>query len=188
VVRPSLEKQEFPALFSRHAPFVWRVLRRHGVRESDVEDACQEVFVVVLRRLEDFDGSAGVRTWLYAIARRVAARFRGRAHTRREVSMGPPAEATVPAQAEQRAEQSELARAIAGALANLSEDKREVFELYEIDGMPMAEVAATLEVPLQTAFTRLYAARAELRAHLQRARVVEAVRGHSQARSQGGSR
>jgi RNA polymerase sigma-70 factor (ECF subfamily) len=167
---------------------VWRVLRRHGVREPDTEDACQEVFVVVLRRLGDFDGTASVRTWLYGIARRVASRFRSRAHARREVCVDLPPEVAQAAQAEQRAEQSELARAIEDALASLSEDKREVFELYEIDGMPMREVAATLEVPLQTAFTRLYAARAEVRAQVQRARVVEAARSRSQARSQGGGR
>jgi hypothetical protein len=52
----SAEDGSFRALFRAHAAFVWRVLRRHGVREADLEDVCQEVFMVVHRRLGEFEG------------------------------------------------------------------------------------------------------------------------------------
>jgi RNA polymerase sigma-70 factor (ECF subfamily) len=176
---------QFASIFAEHAPFVWRVLRRQGVRDADLEDACQEVFVVVLKRLADFEGRSTLRTWLYGIALRVASAFRAKAHVRKEVIMRVPPEAAQPAEVESGAARAELAHAIGAALAQLPADKREVFELYEIDGMSMAEVAAALGCPLKTAFSRLYAARAEVRAHIQRARTTEAVRGDLPLRSQG---
>ena len=64
--------EAFTGLFREHAPYVWRVLRRLGVAEADVEDACQEVFLVVHRRAESFDGTSSVKTWIYGICVRVA--------------------------------------------------------------------------------------------------------------------
>lgn len=179
---------QFANIFAEHAPFVWRVLRRQGVREADLEDACQEVFVVVLKRLADFEGRSTLRTWLYGIALRVASAFRAKAHVRKEVITDLPPEGTQLAEAETGAARAELAHAIAAALALLSAEKREVFELYEIDGLSMTEVATALGCPLKTAFSRLYAARAEVRAHLQRAHTAEAVRGDLRLRSQGAVR
>ena len=70
----------FQEMFTDHARFVWRVLRYLGVGESDLDDVCQEVFLVVHRRLADFEGRSSTRTWVYGIALRVAADYRkGRA-------------------------------------------------------------------------------------------------------------
>src|SRR4051812_1143348 len=82
---PPLMAVTVAEVFREHAPFVWRALRRLGVREADVEDACQEVFVVVHRRLADFEGRSSVRTWVYGICVRVASDWRKRAHVRREI-------------------------------------------------------------------------------------------------------
>src|SRR5262245_17651468 len=75
----------FPEVYQQTAPFVWRLLRRLGVREADVADMCQEVFVVVHRRLVDFDSSSSLRTWIYGICLRTASQYRRRAPQLREV-------------------------------------------------------------------------------------------------------
>src|SRR5687768_5110220 len=81
----TMERPSLAELFAANARFVWRVLASHGVREADVEDATQEVFLVAHRRMEDWDPArAAARTWLYAIAIRVAANQRRRAHLSRE--------------------------------------------------------------------------------------------------------
>ena len=56
--------RSFQQVYAECAPFVWRSLRRLGVRDADLEDVCQEAFVVVHRRLPELDGSASPRTWL----------------------------------------------------------------------------------------------------------------------------
>ena len=71
-------------LFAEHVHYVFRALRRLGVDESDVEDVCQEVFLVVDRRLPEFEGRSSLRTWIYAICLRCASRYRKRPHLRRE--------------------------------------------------------------------------------------------------------
>ena len=157
-------------VFHAHASFAWRVLRRLGVAESDVEDACQEVFVVAHRRLDEFQGRSSVQTWLYGICVRVAAAHRRRARAR--------ARQEEPADSEPIAEphqENDLAMREARAeldrmLDALDDEKRAVFVLYEIEELPMTEVAAAVACPLQTAYSRLHAARRELDAMMKRLR------------------
>jgi RNA polymerase sigma-70 factor, ECF subfamily len=149
-------------LFRELAPYVWRVLRRLGVREADIEDVCQEVFVVVHRRLGDFEGRSSKKTWIYGIAVRTASDYRKRASHRREVATETP-----PDQLSQDDPHDALAARQARAmldrlLAELDDDKRAVFVLYEIEELAMNEVAEALGCPLQTAYSRLHAARAKM--------------------------
>src|SRR5690349_19842165 len=58
----------FDRVYADHAAFVWRVLRGMGVSEPIVEDAMQDVFMVVHRRLAEFDGLGSIKTWLFQIA------------------------------------------------------------------------------------------------------------------------
>src|SRR5690349_18720106 len=74
----------FDAVVAEHGPYVWRVLRRLGVRSADIEDVWQETFIVVHRKLGGFEGRSQLRTWLSAIAVRVASDYRSRAYRRRE--------------------------------------------------------------------------------------------------------
>ncbi|WP_437974045.1 sigma-70 family RNA polymerase sigma factor [Sorangium sp. So ce295] len=69
-------------IFEENAAYVWRVLRRLGVGEADVEDVCQEVFLTVHRKLDTFDGSSALRTWLYGICLRLASEYRQRRRRR----------------------------------------------------------------------------------------------------------
>jgi len=151
-------KLDFDQVFAESSPFVWRVLGRLGVAPSDVADVCQEVFLIAYRRLGDYDGRAPVRAWIYGICVRQAADYRKRAHRRYETVGDPPELALAPDQPRQL----ELARArarIQATLAELDAGKREVFVLYELEDLPMKEVAAIVECTLQTAYARLYAAR-----------------------------
>ena len=142
-----------------HASYVGRSLRYLGVPEADLEDAAQEVFVVVHRRLGSFEGRSSLRTWLYGVCVRVASARRRRASVRHEsVVPVPPDTATAPTQ-EQHVERGEARDRLLAVLDRLDEDKRAVFVLYEIERQPMQEIATALGCPLQTAYYRLHAAR-----------------------------
>ena len=164
---------QFAEVYRAHATFVWRVLRRLGVRAADVEDVCQEVFLVVHRKLPGFEQRSSVRTWLYGIAVRCASDHRRRAHVQRETPTAsvvePPVEAAQPglvADREARAVLDEI-------LDELDLAKRVVFVLYELEELPMIEVAAVVGCPLQTAYSRLHAARVAVEAAVRRRSATE---------------
>ncbi len=141
-------------IYREHYTFVWRVLRRLG--SPAIDDAVQEVFVVMHRRRADLDLSAGVRPLLYGIARKVAAQQRRRA---RRV---PPPLALVsptPAGPEERVAQSEAAQVVRAALEAMDQDKRMIFLLADVEGMSIPEVAQCHGINLNTAYARLRAAR-----------------------------
>ena len=154
-----------------HADFVFRSLARLGVRDADLADMLQEVFVVVHRRLSSFDGSSKLTSWLFGICMRVAASYRRRAHRRYERPLDAESmahDADGAASPEQAAEASEARRKLELVLDAMPLDKRAVLVMYEIDGMSCAEIASTLEVPIGTVHSRLHAARAAFLAALKR--------------------
>jgi RNA polymerase sigma-70 factor (ECF subfamily) len=159
---------DFPALFREHAPFVWRVLRRHGVAESDLADLCQEVFIVVLRKLPEFRGESSVRTWIYTVAARVAAGHRRLARVRREQATD-----ELPVQIEAGTPERTLTARLAlaqleEALGQLKEEQREAFVLFELEDMTVDEVAEALGCARGTAYSRIQAARDGVDAHVKR--------------------
>jgi RNA polymerase sigma-70 factor (ECF subfamily) len=161
-----MDAAAFARLFAAEAPRVLRVLRRLGVREADVEDVCQEVFVVVHRRAAEFRGDSALGTWVYGIALRCAAAHRRRKHVRDGVALVE--EPAVAAEQQQALERTRARRVLQAALDKLDEGQREVFVLYELEQLAMREVAEALELPLPTAYSRLYAARAALQAEFAR--------------------
>jgi len=156
-----------------HGVFVWRTLRRLGVREADVDDVCQEVFVVVNRKLADFEPRASVKTWLYGICVRAAAAHRRKAQVRREVPTEAPEEGATERGPDASLESRQGLAMLDRALDALDADKREVFVLYEIEQLAMAEVASILGCPLQTAYSRHSAARVHVVAFFKRAALAE---------------
>lgn len=162
------ERASFEQVFVEHAPFAWRVLRRFGVAESDVADACQDAFLIVHRKLHEFEGRSHLRTWLYRICARVASDYRKRAHRRYETE--PLSREPAIADDQLRAaELTELCALLEHTLDALDDDKRRVFVLYELEDLPMTQVAELLGCPLKTAFSRLYVARDRVNAALRRA-------------------
>jgi RNA polymerase sigma-70 factor (ECF subfamily) len=170
---------DFERIFAEHSPFVWRVLARHGVRERDLEDVCQEVFVIVFKNLPQFEARSSLKTWIYGICRRVAANHRGLAVHKRELLSGTtfdrerdhaPGGDAFAALAEKQS-----LTLLAQLLAGLPSDQREVFVLYEVEELNMREISEVLECSQNTAFSRLYAARRELAAALVRWRAKRRV-------------
>ncbi|HEX2735031.1 MAG TPA: RNA polymerase sigma factor [Polyangiaceae bacterium] len=163
---PRSDALDFDEVCRNEAPYLVRALRYFGVPERDVPDIAQEVLIVVHRKLPEFEQRSSVRTWLYRICQRAASDYRKKASVRHErvqseFAEPAPSELGGVAQLEARSQ-------LLHALDRLDGDKRDVFVLYEIEGLEMKRVAEVLECPLQTAYSRLHAARATL---------VEALRG-----------
>ncbi|MEB2312869.1 MAG: RNA polymerase sigma factor [Sorangiineae bacterium] len=151
-------------LFEQHVSFVWRVLEHHGLRGADVEDATQEVFVVVARKLPQITAATPMRSWLYGIARRVAAASRRKAHTRREQLTGElPTVETPPDQHITLERRENLAR-LQAVLEAMHEDQRLAFVLREVEQLSLQEVADAMECPLQTAYSRVKVAKGKVAA------------------------
>lgn len=147
----------FEDVYRQHFANVWRVLRRLGVADAQLDDAAQDVFVVVHRRLADVDARGASRSWLYAIAVRVASEHRRRA-SRQQTEPLP----DMPDAAANPARQSELREAVRllhTLLSELDDDKRTVFVLSELEQLSVPEIADVLGVNLNTAYSRLRAAR-----------------------------
>ena len=163
------DSQRLRELFDRQAAFVWRCLRHLGVPSGDLEDATQEVFVVVHGRLRDYQERDKLRAWLYAICVRVAHRHKRKTARRREhVTDVPPERVVGPVQATTVENQQALQLA-EKLLAALPDKQREVFLLYEVEQMSMSEVALAVDCPLPTAYARLRKARERVLEHVQRA-------------------
>ncbi len=166
------------ALFRAHFGFVRRVLRRCGVAEADLDDAVQEVFIVVHRRIDDFEGRASETTWLYAVAVRVASTLR-RSASREKARRDKAGEQMHGAGAADP--ERELSRQEAGALLDrlldeLDGTKRTVFVLAELEGVPVPEIAQIMDANVRTTHSRLRLARKRFHAALERHHAQESGR------------
>jgi RNA polymerase sigma-70 factor, ECF subfamily len=164
-LRPALD---FRALYAEHFGFVWRCLRSLGVAPDALDDAAQEVFLTVHRRLSDFRGESTPRTWIYGILRNVAANQRRSSRRRGDeplLSAQVTSSAPGPLDALQDREAAEFT---AQFMLKLDDKKRQVFALAMLEELPIPEVAAALGIPLNTAYTRLRAARLEFQRALAR--------------------
>jgi len=151
--------EDFERLYSEHFEFVWRSLRRLGVRPEELDDAAQDVFIVYLRRRSEFRGQSSQRTWMFGIANNVAHEYRRkqqRAARAEPVSEAQPARGPSPLD---QASSTEALRLIDTFLASLDENKRNVFILSELEQMSAPEIATALQVKLNTVYSRLRAAR-----------------------------
>jgi RNA polymerase sigma-70 factor (ECF subfamily) len=151
--------QCFDTVFREQAPFVRRALLRMGVADADVPDLLQEVFLVVLRRLNDFEGRSTLRTWLYGICLRVAAAQHRRLRRRRALFSLREADLALPARQDDACSVREHLSLLERCLARLSPEQRRVFVGFELEERTMAELAAELDCPVKTAFSRLHSAR-----------------------------
>lgn len=146
---------------------MWRVLARAGVRDADLKDALQEVFIVVSGKLDSLEEGTKPTTWLYGIAVRVAANQR-RKVARKRGDLTDQHDETAPASGRASPEEM-MARAqarvqLAEMLSALPDDQRIVFEMFELEEMGCPQIAETLGIPLGTTYTRLRAARMALTA------------------------
>jgi RNA polymerase sigma-70 factor (ECF subfamily) len=159
------QEATFPEIFQQQSPFLWRTLMNLGVPRCDAQDVCQEVMLTVHRRLPDFDGRS-LRGWLYGICVRFASDYRRSARVRREVPTEVLPEQVSAAEPTDELERTRALRRTLDALDTLDDAKRNAFVLYEVEELTLAEVSEALEVPLQTVYSRVKAAREALRAKL----------------------
>lgn len=172
LAEPLAEPPDFRAIYEAFFDYVWRTLRRLGVREADLADATHEVFVVVHRRLGDFEPDRPLAPWIGGIVYRVAIHEQRRARHRRERLVDPH---TLPQAAggpdpERQAMTRQRAERVLTALRALDLDRRVVFVMHEMDGVPCPEIAEALGVPVNTVYSRLRVARGRFRAAVARLR------------------
>lgn len=156
--------EAFTRLFRKHRAAVSRIVFRMLGPSADLEDVVQEVFIQVYRSLPDFRGQSKFSTWLHRVAVNVVLMARRRARSRplltgEEAARNEPNGDVLP---DQQLARSRCLDAFRRLLDRLSEKKRAVFILHEIEGLPAAEIAATLACPVLTVRTRLFYARREL--------------------------
>ena len=172
--RESLEEAcplSVTAIHDAHADFVWRSLQRLGVHVTDIDDAFQEVFVIVHKRLHTYNGSSKLTTWLFGICFRVVAGLRRRAWFRRARGLS---EAADDLQAPESGRPDALLaaeqarRTVHLVLDKMDLAKRAVFVMFEIEELSSEEIAVTLGVPRGTVFSRLHAARQQFQSILNR--------------------
>lgn len=166
-------------IYAAHGAFLWKSLFRMGVSEGDLPDAMQEVLLVVHRRLATFDSSCKLTTWLFGICLRVAGTIRRGRRRRREAPMDSE-EHRVDLIDENHPERlmtrRDAERRLTLALDSLGPERRALLTLFELEGLPCAEIAELLGVPLGTVHSRLSVARDRFQKALSR---LEAQERHS---------
>ena len=167
----AFEAPRFDDVYRTELGFVWRSAKRLGLRDASLDDAVQEVFVVVHRQLAEFEGRSTLRTWLFGITLRVVRDHR-RSARRREA--GPRVDPdTLRAHGGgpvESAEQAEAVRLLHALLDQMDDERREVFVLAELEQMAMPAIAEALAINVNTAYARLRIARQEFEQALSRHR------------------
>jgi RNA polymerase sigma-70 factor (ECF subfamily) len=163
---PPHADRDLTTAFAAHHAFVRERLRGLGVPPADLDDAAQDVFMVLVRRIADYDPNRPIRHWLAGMARRVARRYRER--SRREVIPFQPGAARADVDLDDAMRRSEAQVVLESFLSQLDADRWAVFVLAEIEGLRGTEIAADLGVNLNTVYARLRSARTELERALHR--------------------
>ncbi len=159
----------FEEIYRAQIGFVWRICQRMRVREMNLDDVVQDVFVVVHRRLADFDGSVPLRSWIYGIVTRVVADHRRRFRRKEsaltpmdsERNLGVETFASTIPPPEAGAEASEALSLVEALLLRLPDEKREVLVLSRLYDMSVPEIAAAVGGNVNTIYSRLRASERE---------------------------
>ena len=169
---------EFREIYETYFEFVWCSLRRLGVREADMMDLTQKVFLTVHVGLAEFEGRSQIRTWMFGICRRIASDYRRSAPIRREIvtdaaamdlQRGDQDGPLVGTESRQRA-------AVAETILNrLPEPQRVVFVLFELEEMSGEDIAALLNISVGTVRSRLRLARDRFRREVKRLAAMDSM-------------
>lgn len=157
-----LNVPSFAEVYRQYFDFVWSLVRRFGVEPEAMDDVVQEIFFVIHAKLDTLENPAALRSWIYGVVRRSVSSHRRARRTRMGAGMAVGLEADVvsdiPTPLEQTETNADL-RLLGELLAELDDSKREVFAMVEVDELSVPEVAELLRIPLNTAYSRLRAAR-----------------------------
>jgi RNA polymerase sigma-70 factor, ECF subfamily len=167
----------FQEVFWAHYPYVFNSLRRLGVHPNDIEDLAQEVFVTAYRRVDDFDRARPARPWLFGIAYRVVAQHRRDTRQDRAVSAQDVSEAVDGSEgADDLLDRRDDQRMVLEALGSVELDRRAVLLMHDLDGICMPDIAGTIGIPVNTAYSRLRLAREEFASAVKRVRAKRGER------------
>jgi RNA polymerase sigma-70 factor (ECF subfamily) len=175
------ERPTFDALYEAHVDFLWRNARRLGVNDDAVDDVLQQVFLVVHRRLPDVSMTGSEKAWLFGVLLRVVRDHKRLLRRKSPHRLWPWTDPEVLPDERGRAPDESFARVEAAALVQrwlgaLSDDKREVFILAELEQLTAREIAEATGTNQSTVYSRLRAARQEFEAAAARHRKSEARR------------
>jgi len=158
------DAEAFRELFRAHREEVARLVFRMTGASADLEDLVQEVFLQVHRSLKDFRGDSRFSTWLYRLTVNVVLMHRRAAKSRPqlvgEAVAAPPRDPRLSPD-EQVARNRRIA-AFQTLVNRLSDKKRAVFVLHELEGIAPSEIAKIVGAPVLTVRTRLFYARREM--------------------------
>ena len=153
----------FQAIYRQYFDFVWSSARHLGAARDAVDDVVQDVFIVIHSKLDTLRRPEALRSWVYGIVRRTVSDYRRSSRTRDTAGarLGAEINSTRPSQPSPLdvAERSAELDLLDSVLAELDEPKREVFVMVEVLEMTVPEVVQSLEIPLNTAYSRLRMAR-----------------------------
>jgi len=162
----------FAAVYDEYFDFVWRSLRRLGVPVPVLDDAVQEVFLVVHRRLVEFEGRSSLKTWLFGIALNVS-QHATRSAARQSIGRLPVIERPRAANPQEELLRAEAVRLLYRVLNEFEPDRRTAFVMAELEQMSAPEIAETTGWALNTVYSRLRLARRDFEAALKRHRARE---------------
>ncbi len=154
---------EFDEWYEAHFDYVWRSLKRLGVRTPDLGDITHDVFVVAWRQRDHFDPERPVRPWLFGVCFRVSSSYRRRAWFRHALLTPDVENADWRPSPERSAVVRAELEAVQRALVRVPLKQRAVLLLHDFDEIPALEVASALGIPLKTVYSRLDAARKHFR-------------------------
>jgi len=166
-LRLCAEPVAFKDVFRDHFDFVWRAMRSFGVPELAIDDAVQDVFISVHRRLPDFEGRSSLATWIYSIAYRTAQNYRRGARRREALPLESDPISMAPGPGEQL-QTAQAGRFVLECLDRMAPERRDVFVLCVLEELTAPDVAEILQVKLNTVYSRLRLARADFRRALER--------------------
>jgi RNA polymerase sigma-70 factor (ECF subfamily) len=150
----------FGDVYRVYGPLVQRALRQLGVDPAQIDDAAQDVFLVLHRRLAEYDTGRSLTNWLWGIARGVASTYRRGARRRQRLHEAlPQGPLPEPRSLDEHAARCQANAVLHDFLSSLDEDKCAVFVLAEIEGCTGPEIAERLAVNINTVYARLRSAR-----------------------------
>jgi len=164
-------------IYAAHAPYIGRIIQRLVGQGPQVDDLVQETFIVAFKTRHEYDGRAKVTTWLYAIASRLCLRHR-RSVLRFSLFRArlPREEAPAPFERpDGRLERQQDVALVEAVLQKLPFKQREVFVLYEIEGLEGSAIAELLGIPEGTVWTRLHKGRQRFQELMRRRLAKEAA-------------
>lgn len=171
--RPSAGQSSFEQVYEEFFDFVYRNARRLGVPPSATDDVVQEVFVVLHRRLQEYDGRASMQSWVYGILANTVRDYRRSFRRKqaplvaaeRDEELGPASSSANP---EQRVARSRDVALLMELLDELPEEQRELIVLADLEQLSVPEICNFIGGNTNTVYSRLRVARESLKAKLSR--------------------